>query len=175
MIDPALYSGDSREVSIALRDVTLSRCRHTGLPPTAQRLETDFGGQVKLLGYRTNPEDGRITPREGLRVALYWQALAEMDQDYTVFVHLVDQTGHIYSQQDGQPAAGSYPTSKWKEGEVIEDVHLIEAPTDIPAGRYSLRVGMYLLSTMERLQVSSGTVQADHLLLGPIEVLPIAR
>jgi hypothetical protein len=95
-----------------------------------------------------------------------------MDQDYTVFVHLVDQAGRIYSQHDGQPAAGLYPTSKWKEGEVIEDVHLIDVPADIPTGRYSLQVGMYLFSTMERLQISSGTVQADHLVLGSVEVLP---
>jgi hypothetical protein len=95
-----------------------------------------------------------------------------MDQDYTVFVHLVDQAGRMYSQHDGQPAGGLYPTSKWKEGEVIEDVHLIDVPADTSAGRYSLQVGLYLLSTMERLQISSGTVQADHLVLGSVEVLP---
>ena len=105
-------------------------------------------------------------------MTLYWQPLAEMDQDYTVFVHLVDQTGRIYSQHDGQPVAGLYPTSKWKEGEVIEDVHLIDVPADIPTGRYSLKVGMYLLSTMERLQISSGAVQSDYLVLGSVEVLP---
>jgi hypothetical protein len=175
MIDPALYSGDAREVSIALSNVALSRCRHTSLPPTAQSLETDFGDQIKLLGYVMSPKDSRIAPREGLRVALYWQVLAEMDQDYTVFVHLVDEAGHVYSQHDSQPAAGLYPTSEWKEGEVIEDMHLMETPADIPAGRYSLRLGMYLLSTMERLPVSSGTVQADHPILGPIEVLPNAK
>jgi hypothetical protein len=85
---------------------------------------------------------------------------------------LVDQAGRIYSQHDGQPAAGLYPTSKWKAGEIIEDVHLIGAPADIPAGRYSLNVGMYLLSTMERLQISSVTAQADYVVLDSVEVLP---
>jgi hypothetical protein len=171
VIDSVLHNGDWREVSIALSDVTLSRRRHTRLPSTAQPLEASFDDQVELLGYARSPENGRIAPRRRLHVTLYWQSLAEVDQDYTVFVHLVDQTGRIYSQHDGQPAAGLYSTSKWKEGEVIEDVHLIDVPADIPTGRYSLQVGMYLLSTMERLQISSGTVQADHLVLGSVEVL----
>lgn len=172
VIDSVLHQGDLRSVSIALSDVTLNRCRHARLPSTAQPLEASFGDQVKLLGYGISPENGKIAPRGRLGVTLYWQSLAEMDQDYTVFVHLVDQAGCIYSQHDGQPVAGLYPTSKWKEGEIIEDVHLIEIPADIPAGRYSLKVGMYLLSTMERLQISSGTVQADHLVLGSVEALP---
>jgi hypothetical protein len=171
VIDSVLHNGDSRDVSIALSDITLNRRRHARLPSTAQPLEARFGDQVELLGYARSPENGSIAPRRRLGVTLYWQSLAEMDQDYTVFVHLVDQDGRVYSQHDGQPAAGLYPTSKWKKGEVIEDVHLIDVPADIPTGRYSLRVGMYLLSTMERLQISSGTVQADHLVLDSVEVL----
>jgi len=171
VVDSVLHNDDSRDVSIALSNITLNRCRHTRLPPTAQPLETSFGDQVELLGYAMKPEDGQIVPRGRLHVTLYWQSLAEMDQDYTVFVHLADQAGRIYSQHDGQPAAGLYPTSKWEEGEVIEDVHLIEVPADVPAGSYSLKIGMYVLSTMERLQTSSGTVQADHLVLGSVEII----
>jgi hypothetical protein len=175
VIDSVLHNGDSREVSIALSDVTLSRRRHAGLPPTAQLLEADFSGQARLLGYEISPKDGEITPHGRLYMSLYWQPLAEMDQDYTVFVHLADEAGRVYSQHDGRPAAGLYPTVVWKEGEVIEDGHWIEMPADIPAGRYSLRVGMYLLSTMERLQVSGGTVPADHVVVGSVEVLPDAK
>jgi hypothetical protein len=171
VIDSVLHSGDSREVSIALSDVTLNRCRHARLPPTAQSLEASFGDQVELLGYAMKPEDGQIAPRGRLHVTLYWQSLAEMDQDYTIFVHLVDQAGRIYSQHDGQPAAGFYPTSNWKDGGVIEDVHLIEVPADIPAGSYSIKIGIYLLLTMERLQLSSGTAQKDHLVLDSVEII----
>jgi hypothetical protein len=172
VIDSVLHNGDWREVSVALSDVTLDRRRHTGLPSTARPLEANFADQVELLGYTRSPESGRIAPRRRLSVTLYWKSLAEMDQDYHVFVHLVGQAGRIYSQHDGQPAAGLYPTSKWKEGEVIEDVHFVDIPADIPTGRYSLRAGIYLVSTMERLQISSGRMQADHLVLGTVEVVP---
>jgi hypothetical protein len=173
VVDSVLHNDDSREVSIALSNIKVNRCRHAGLPPTAKRLEADFGGQVKLLSFDIRPKGGKIiAPYGRLRVTLYWQSLAEVGKDYTVFVHLVDQAGRIYSQHDGQPAAGLYPTSKWKAGEIIEDVHLIGAPADIPAGRYSLNVGMYLLSTMERLQISSVTAQADYVVLDSVEVLP---
>ncbi len=105
-------------------------------------------------------------------MTLYWHPLSKLNQDYTVFVHLTDQAGHIYAQHDGQPAAGLYPTSRWKKGEIVEDEHLIEIPADVPASHYSLSAGMYLLSTMERLRVSSGTLQSDQLVLGSVEVLP---
>ena len=49
---------------------------------------------------------------------------------------------------------------------------MIDVSADIPPGRYLLKVGMYLLLTVERLQISNGTVQADHLVLGSVEVLP---
>ncbi|HID63734.1 MAG TPA: hypothetical protein EYP49_13500 [Anaerolineae bacterium] len=171
VIDP-VHKSDLRSVSIALSDVTLSRCRHAELPSAAQPLEADFGDQVKLVGYAISPENGRVTPPGRLGVTLYWQLLAEVDHDYTVFVHLTDQAGRLYAQHDGQPAAGLYPTSGWKKGEIIEDEHWIEIPADIPAGRYSLRVGMYLLLTMERLQIGGEAGQADHLVLKSVEVLP---
>jgi len=173
LIDSVLHNGDSRDVSIALSDVTLNRCRYTKLPSTAQPLEADFGGRVKLLGCETSPEDGGIAPLGRLGVTLYWQSLAEMDKDYTIFVHLVDQAGHIYSQQDCQPQEGDYPTSLWRRGEVVWDAHELSIPPDTPAGSYRLVMGMYLLETMERLPVvdqEGERLQDDMIPLGEIQI-----
>ena len=41
---------------------------------------------------------------------LYWQSLREMDENYTVFVHLVDSNGGIVrGQEDNAPVNDSYP------------------------------------------------------------------
>jgi hypothetical protein len=79
-----------------------------------------------------------------------------MSEDYTVFTHLVAADGRIVAQQDNQPSEGRYPTSIWDTGEVVVDRYRLTIAPDAPGSEYHLEVGMYLLSTLERLKVASG-------------------
>jgi hypothetical protein len=54
---------------------------------------------------------------------------------------------------DAQPVGGNYPTSAWKPGEVIEDVHQLPDGTDLNIPRAS--IGLYRLDTGERLPIDS--------------------
>ncbi|MGQ9625390.1 MAG: glycosyltransferase family 39 protein [Anaerolineae bacterium] len=130
--------------------------RPAGLRPEGQIL----GGKAKLLGYEVHPR-----PENVLHLTLYWQALEKMAQDYTVFVHLLDEEGKMTAQSDSQPAQELMPTSDWPPGEIIPDRHEISAPP----GRYSILVGMYLLSTMERLPVA-GAEGRDNISLGEVTI-----
>jgi 4-amino-4-deoxy-L-arabinose transferase-like glycosyltransferase len=108
----------------------------------------DLGGKVALIGYElTSPVDRET----GLDLRLYWQALSDLDEDYTVFVHWLDEGGRILDQQDNQPRNGSYPTGLWDEGEIVEDLYHLTVPADQPP--VLLAVGMYRLETLERLAV----------------------
>jgi hypothetical protein len=64
----------------------------------------------------------------------------------------------IFSQQDRPP---SRPTSQWMPGEVIVDTYTLP----IPAGDYSITVGMYLQENGFRLPIndSSGTALGDEI------------
>jgi 4-amino-4-deoxy-L-arabinose transferase-like glycosyltransferase len=105
----------------------------------------DLGGKVALIGYElTSPAD-----QASLDLRLYWQALSDLDEDYTVFVHWLDEEGRILAQQDNQPRNGSYPTGLWNEGEIVEDLYHLTVPADRSLVR--LAVGMYRLETLERL------------------------
>lgn len=132
----------------------------------------ELGGKAALVGYRINsfPHEGRLD------VTLFWRALADMETDYTVFVHLVDENGGLVAQGDSQPRNGSAPTSIWKEGELIADEHTLSLRPTIGARRCSVHVGMYDIITMERLQASDagGARLADGLIpLKGIGVCPI--
>jgi hypothetical protein len=76
-----------------------------------------------------------------------------MDEDYTVFVHILDERQRIWGQEDIWPVHGTYPTSQWKEYEIIKDVHSVRLSYEAPPGEYQIEVGLYLLSTMARLPV----------------------
>ena len=131
----------------------------------------NLGEKIRLIGYKVND-----TARSGeaLRLRLYWQAQAPIDEDYTVFVQLLDGRGDLWAQQDCQPQRGDYPTSLWRRGEVIWDGHDIPLPPDLPAGTYRLVAGMYLLESMERPPVFDGTgrrLRDDLIPLGEIQVV----
>lgn len=84
-----------------------------------------------------------------LTVTLRWQALANMQRDYTVYVHLVDDEGNLVAQEDRPP--DGYPTSDWRLQEWVEDRFQVALPGTLPAGSYHLRTGFYYLPTDEPL------------------------
>jgi len=84
-------------------------------------------------------------------LTVYWRARDEPREDYTVFVHLVGAPG-LVSQDDAQPARGSYPTSRWQRGETIIDEYRLRV-VGLPRGEYQIEIGMYNLHTGARVRV----------------------
>jgi len=121
------------------------------LPPLQQPPLARLGENIVLLEAQTT---GDIRPGGVITLTLYWQGLASMDKDYTVFVHLLDARGQFQGQHDGPPLGGTRPTSGWLSGEYLRDVHPIEIAANAPPGAYAIEVGMYLLATSERLLVA---------------------
>ncbi len=130
----------------------------------------NFGNEIDLLGYDLG--DARAQPGDTVEVTLYWRARQEMSRDYTVFAHLVDDEGEIWTQNDDQPLGGDYPTSFWDPGQELRDRYELALPSDLPAGEYQVEVGFYLASTGERVPVldHAGEMLDNRVLLGPIEV-----
>ncbi len=102
-----------------------------------------------------------------LEVTLTWQALAPMEEDYTVFLHVLDAADGIAGQVDAWPVQGTYPTSQWPVGETITDPYRVPIDGDAAPGAYRLEIGWYLLGTMRRLSVlaAGGEVVDDRLLI----------
>ncbi len=109
----------------------------------AYPLAYTLGDKIELLGYD-------VSGSEALEVTLYWRALAELDQDYTVFIHLLDEDGALLGQGDGPPLDADYPSSYWLPGELLSDTHVVILQDDLPAGAHLL-VGLYRLADGARL------------------------
>lgn len=95
-----------------------------------------------------------------LPIELHWQALAPIDQDYHVFIHLLAADGHLVAQADGQPAQWTRPTSTWATGETIIDRHGLWIPPQVEPGRYEVLVGLYRPTDNERLHLPDGSDSA---------------
>ena len=118
--------------------------------PPGTRLEPSpvFGDAVALRGAQVRAKD------DGLRVALWWEALAPLNGDYTVFVHLMDADGQLVGTGDGPPLRGGFPTRLWRPGDTVADKHVIQY--DLPPGPYTVRVGWYDPLVGTRLPVVRG-------------------
>jgi hypothetical protein len=119
-----------------------------GIPPGAVPLDVraEF---ARLAGYTLAP--AAVHAGQPLTLTLYWAAEAAADQDWTVFVHLLDGAGQFIAQADDQPLDGRYPTTVWGAGEVIADHHLLLLPDPLAGDPRRLLVGCYDLASGERL------------------------
>ncbi len=143
----------------------------TGEIPTHQPEQANFGGTVQLAAFGL--DEGPFRPGGFIRIALDWQALTEMEQDYAIFVHLVSSDGRIWGQRDSQPVGGFRPTSRWGVEEVIRDNHAVSVGAEVPAGEYRLVLGLYRVADGQRLYLfdEETGAQADALELGTVTVL----
>ncbi len=144
------------------------------------RLDISFGGVMKLLGYdlpvsnTQYPISTTLTPGDALTLTLYWQPLAKMNQDYSVFVHLLDENELIVAQRDMYPGQGLYPTSLWSAGDAIANRYVLILPeTAFAPNQAQLEVGLYDFATGERLLAYGphGEFLGDNARLHEIKIL----
>ena len=148
----------------------------SGTPLPDHPSDAILGDAVRLLGYSWDAD--RAMPGATIHVTLYWQVVAPLDDNYTVFVHLLGEhnpatNSSLWAGHDSQPDGGHYPTRAWQPGEIILDVHPLTIPAAAPSGDYQVEAGLYLLTSMTRLPASDAAgnlLPGDSVVLGVIEV-----
>ena len=112
---------------------------------------TNYNDLIALLNLDV-PET-TLQPGGNLTVNLQWQALAPINENYTVFIQVLDANDQIVGQVDSWPVQGTFPTGQWQPGEIINDSITIPLRADLAPGSYRLIVGWYLLASLQRLPV----------------------
>ncbi len=128
-----------------------------------------FGENIFLHGY-TLARDG-LGPGDIAPVALFWEAEGAIDERYKVTVQALDGAGNLVAQVDTEPRDGLLPTTLWEPVQVVADFYGLPLPPELPPGRYRLIVGLYHVSTGERLPVTraDGSV-GNYLPLGHFDL-----
>ena len=121
-------------------------------------LPQTFGGQFELT--RIEVSQLEAAPGDSITVNLDWEVLYPAQQDYLIFLHLIeDDLSTLHGQGDGSfthlGAALSLPD--WLVGTTIYDQRTLTIDPDTPAGLYHLRVGIYSLDHNRRLSVTPET------------------
>jgi hypothetical protein len=126
--------------------------------PTYQPTHTtyiNFANAIALIGYDFTTSQSKIqNPKSKMRISFYWQSLAPVDEDYILFIHLLDSDGQVIAQADAPPTHNVYPSSWWAPGEVMAGTFSL--PTT--AETVSLRFGLYQLDSGQRLTIVESTL-----------------
>jgi len=151
---PALDAGGS-EVTPIVGEIKIVPKTWPKYEPT-HTVQVNFAAAIALVGYDFTP------PAEGTgqgTITLYWQSLAPVNNDYVVFIHLLNEHGQIIGQADGPPTSNSYPTRWWSPGEIIADTRSLPSGPDLAA----LRLGLYDLTSDQRLPITESNLpQQDN-------------
>lgn len=124
---------------------------------------------LELAGFRLG--DTRISAGTHVPLSLVWRALTTPQADYSISIQLLDDNwNRVWSRDIQSPVMGMYPTSRWAEGEVIEDYHEISIARAMPPGRYLWTVVIYRQledGSFENLRDAQGNV---NILGGTLEI-----
>lgn len=130
-------------------------------PPNPGHASFDPG--LTFVGYEWSGET--IQAGQSLFITLYWKVETDINIDYTSFVHVgagLDGTA-VAAQRDGHPCQGLFPTSQWRDGDLIRDSFAITLPPDAPPGDYPLVIGWYTYPDFTRLPLlSAGRALPDN-------------
>jgi hypothetical protein len=136
-------------------------------PPIVATFESKVGLGASVL------DSDKVVPGHPLTFQLVWVGIAPTPEDFTVFVHLRNAANETIAQSDGQPIAGSFPTSQWQRGDVVYDRRSLDLPAKTPPGTYHLIAGLYRRETLKRLeaQTAGGRAEADEVKVGDVTVV----
>lgn len=95
------------------------------------RVDIVYDGKMKLLGYDVSPK--RVLPDSAVELVLYWQALTQMDEDYSIGIALLDVDSRVVSQRTSYPGHGMLPTRLWRVGQMIRDSYWMPIPASASA------------------------------------------
>ncbi len=155
-------------------------------PPETDDLLANFRQRVGLMSARAWA-NGRFTrapwadpitvqPGDVINLVLKWESLAETEESYTVFVHLIDGNNVPHVALDYTPLGGSSPTHlwipKWLPGQQLLDPYRLVIPPELPPGDYWIEVGLYEMVNGRRLHISdtTGNLNGDRFILGQVVV-----
>jgi len=151
------YSAAAPGVAMVSRDVL-----YEGIPA---RLGFDLGNGVRVR------DAALVWEREDrLRLTVYWEAAGELEEDYSVAVHLVSRDPprggeDVLAQADAlNPVSGWYPTSLWASGEVVRDDYALDVPPGMAPA--AVRIAMY------RVDQGGTFVNSDWLSLPVVDASP---
>jgi hypothetical protein len=133
VVDPG---GIVYDPTVSLGPLQITRpWRSDSVEPAVELEAVQLAPGLALMGY--DMDQRSVNPGGAVHVALYWQALDKIAQDYRIVLQLADEDGNVAATLAAEP---TYPTSAWQTGDQWRDWHRISVPAETASGAYTLSV-----------------------------------
>jgi uncharacterized membrane protein len=141
------------------------------VPEPQTRAERDFASRIHLFGYDVESAERTLTPGDRLVLALYWQALRDLNEDYWISLRL-RRDGLVWWSQQQRPTAYTYPTFEWRPGQIVRGRVPVEIPAGLPPGDYQVELTVFQFDQKRDLDVtdSAGTLLGTSTTIGTVSV-----
>jgi 4-amino-4-deoxy-L-arabinose transferase-like glycosyltransferase len=169
---------DSGEAELRLPDGTViaryaveARPYVITMPTVEASLDFTFTGVGDLVG--VSGLGAGLDLADAPEITLVWRAGESAPEvSYTVFVQALGPDGRVLAQSDAIPAAGTRPTTGWRLGEIIVDVHALRPNAGIGELPETARLiaGLYDARSGERVRLPDGSdaaLLADSVAIRP--------
>ena len=165
--NPAIYARIQQ--TVPLHRITIHGIEYARIyqlpKPFERAVAARFGEALHLRGISMARAPGHLI------VTPSWDVRARPTGDYLLFLHLLDSAGRRVAQIDVAPGGGDAPpTSAWEPGRQIAVPLPLPLPSDLPTGEYQLVMGLYDVTTGQRLALLEGP-PADRARAGPEALL----
>ncbi len=135
---------------------------------------TLFADQIELVA--VDAPSGRFEVGDEIEVTLYLRALANIEQDYPLFIQLLTPDHEVLANITSHPGWGRFPTSLWEPGQIYEDHYrlrieqAVEDPSPVAA---DLVMGFFDANTDDPLPIVRADGQSAKMVtLSTIDLLP---
>jgi 4-amino-4-deoxy-L-arabinose transferase-like glycosyltransferase len=130
---------------------------------------SDFAGGLRSLGYSLGGESFR--PGDALGITLFWEALADLSEDYTSLLSIEDAEGRAWASVEGSVGTPGYRTSQWTRGQLVRSQQSLMIPAGVPAGRYRLILAVHTTADGHAVPLRRwGLERGESVVLGTVDV-----
>jgi hypothetical protein len=119
-------------------------------PDDLSKLDVDFDGMVRLLGYSISPRASRYPPGTRVALTLYWRCDRRPGRGHRLFTHVLAREGSMLENLDETGAlrhldgvsGPPLPPSAWEPGKVYRDELSFTIPDD-PSPQVTIVAGLH--------------------------------
>lgn len=144
--DNAIWITNQNTEAIALQALRIEGDGWDKLPASAEKVNAQFGESILLSAVEMEQHT------ETLELTLYWDILADLNTDYTLFLHFQENSETI-AQADQPPLGINYRTSEWRKGDKLISHLTIPRPE-----AESLLIGLFETETVVRLPLREANI-----------------
>ena len=120
--------------------------------------EVHYDGGISLHAFAMGQGEEQLSSNQPFSMdqdrswwlAMQWQTAPGLEVVFSISLRLHDaEGGNVYQRDVVLENSNRIPTNKWPADELVDTLHLLEFPSEIPPGEYELRLVVYDYETLK--------------------------